>query len=179
MREEPWFTIPGVQDGERTLEESIKGLHVLRHVALGSTILDLGCAEGLISQWLLDCGAKSAEGYDNRAVRLQAGKRIMSVLPEPYGVKFGYMDFRKPNTWPELKPKYDIVLALSVLHKLRKPQLLLTLAMMKCERWLAIRAPARVLKGGLAIHKTVENNGFKLASESDEGSWVGIFRKCI
>ena len=172
-----WFTIPGIQDGERTLEEGIRGIEVLRHEAKGATVLDLGCAEGLIARWFIEAGARSADGLDCDRRALALG-HALAERRDGRKLHLWWADFDDPATWPGLKADYDIVLCLSVLHKLKAPEPLLDFAIGKARRWLAVRAPARTLKNSFAIKTTIEEAGFRMVSEVMDIPWVGIFRRC-
>lgn len=107
-----WYQIAGVQTGDRTLEQQITGLEELD--VRGHDVLELGCAEGLMSRWMVqERGAAHVTGVDSvldhiREARKQCeGHPIQLVVhnlntPRPFG-------------------GYDTVMALAVLHKLRRP----------------------------------------------------------
>lgn len=107
-----WFKIDGVQDGDRTLEQQLEGLRPLVHMAPGKSVLDVGCAEGLVDIGLHDLGAR-VHGIDVvvdhiGTARLMRGKRAIQF------------DLADANTYRPTR-HYDIVLMLAILHKLKDP----------------------------------------------------------
>jgi len=110
-----WFKIPGVQDGDRTLEDQMKGLGWLFANVKNNTVLDVGCAEGLLSiELAARYGAKSVHGVEVVADHVvMANKLKGSKLP----ITFECADM---NKWRP-KKKYDIVVALAILQKLKDP----------------------------------------------------------
>lgn len=109
-----WLRIPGVQPGERTLEEQLLGLERALAEAKGKHILDLGCAEGLIGQRFAEAGAARVVGVDGLEEHIEVGRRY---CPD---VQFEHSNLNQVEL-PEA-PSYDIVLALAILHKLHKPE---------------------------------------------------------
>lgn len=109
-----WFAIPGVQQGERTLAEQARGLEPALAACKGKTVLDLGCAEGLIAQACLARGARLVRGYDFNAPFLDTAAALEL---DPARAEFFYYDLNKPLATPPA----DIVLALAIVHKLRDP----------------------------------------------------------
>jgi len=107
-----WFSTPG-RPGDRRLEDQLKGLDWLFANVRGKTVLDLGCAEGLISIKLAQRGALAVHGVDVVAEHLGVGNKLRGDLP----VTFEQADL---NHW---RPKfqYDIVIALALMHKLKNP----------------------------------------------------------
>lgn len=166
-----WFTIPGLQEGERTLEEGVRGLEPLAEHAEGASVLDLGCAEGLIGQWFLEHWAYRVDGLDASKPMLDVGRSLAGPLP----MTLQWADFNAPGTWPPMASQYDIVLCLSVLHKLREPRALLDYACLKARRWLAVRVPGRIVKG-LSVADLVLERGFELVSQDGPRPLVLIFR---
>lgn len=109
-----WFIDSrGDRAGDRTLEQQLLGLTPLLQSAEDKTILDVGCAEGLISLALADAGARFVHGIEMRADFVD----VANSLRGPRPVKFTHADAN------EYKPqrRYDIVIMLAVLHKLRDP----------------------------------------------------------
>jgi SAM-dependent methyltransferase len=108
-----WFAIPGVQSGDRTLDEQAKGLDPLLEQVKGRSVLDLGCAEGLISHLMLEHGARSVKGLEynedfiQQAARLVRDRRASFVLHDLNG--------------PIVDAEADVVLALAIIHKLKQP----------------------------------------------------------
>lgn len=107
-----WFRIDGVQDGDRTFEQQLEGLRPLFQMVPGKTVLDVGCAEGLISNALMDAGAKSVTGIEVVKEHVEAARAL-------YGRRCAFVHgdadlYRPPR-------RYDVVLLLAVLHKLKDP----------------------------------------------------------
>ena len=158
--------------GQVSLEERMIGLDCLE----GDTILDLGCAEGLISHSLIIRGAKVAHGFDKSLDRVNRGNATTSDSVTLYQA-----DLNSPPV-PPLK-RYDIVLVLAILQKLEHPEDLLIYAMRHAKDWLAIRTPAKVLCDRrsnfrrLDTAKFVTAEGFRLVCEIRSPVWVGVFRR--
>lgn len=130
-----WFDIPGVQPGERSLQEQMKGLDPAIEICAGKSVLDLGCAEGMISQAFRAHGARPVIGLDNNAVFIG---RAMALNADSE-VSFRLADLREFVAAPDLVS--DIVLALAIVHKLFDPgRLLFEFAGLARER-LVIRLP--------------------------------------
>lgn len=183
-----WFNIGG-QTGERDLAYQTKGLEALRRHAIGMTVLDLGCAEGLVGQWFCDGGAVlHVDGVDYSETRVAIGKGLTSDR-----VRLHVADLNDLTTLPLLRPKYDIVLMLAILQKLERPGCLLDFAMQRSRRWIAIRTPARVIDDKRSGHRRLDvadylcERGFALVQESDGHpddptrvnpagpAWLGVF----
>jgi 2-polyprenyl-3-methyl-5-hydroxy-6-metoxy-1,4-benzoquinol methylase len=111
-----WFKIPGVQAGDRTLEQQMEALEHLLDECRSMTVLDLGCAEGLIGREFARAGAQVL-GVDALPDHLKVAREqcqgVVNIRFEPLD-----LNLVRPE---ERQPQYDIVLALGVLHKLRHP----------------------------------------------------------
>lgn len=118
-----WFTIDGIQAGKYTVKDRLFALDRIKPHARGASVLDIGCAEGLLSKWLIDiCGAKSVTGLEKHAPYAEMARHIMRGYDAAYHV----VDLDFFETWLEYKPgelapNYDIVLALRVIQKLARP----------------------------------------------------------
>ncbi len=108
----PWFTV-GSAIGDRTLKQQLKGLGDLRERVAGKTVLDVGCAEGLISTYLFDHGAAAVHGLEVRPDFIETA----NALRGDRAVAFELAD---ANDYEPVR-RYDIVIMLAVLHKLRDP----------------------------------------------------------
>lgn len=121
-----WFVIPGVQPGERSLEEQIKGLADALARCAGKTVLDLGCAEGLIALEFVKAGAASVYACDCNVEAIDAARVAGAALNEEQRGRVGF-HVRNINDLVEdelgSRPvwSHDIVLALAVLHKMHDP----------------------------------------------------------
>ena len=136
-----WFKIAGVQDGDRTLEMQLTGLELLLENVAGKTVLDLGCAEGLISKHVIDRGAAQVDGLSIVESEIDMARKLTVGLP----AQFHVVDLRAWNKWLEanprrLRPRYDVVLMLSVIHKMKIIAPFVELALTFADDWLALRA---------------------------------------
>jgi SAM-dependent methyltransferase len=112
-----WFAIPGVQSGDRTLDEQIKGLEPMLADVKGRSVLDLGCAEGLISQVVLAHGAARLVGLDYNAGFVARAQQLVTDAR----AKFGVHDLNAVAPHFYMSCHADVVLALAVIHKLKQP----------------------------------------------------------
>lgn len=140
-----WFTIPGVQTGERDIKERVLPLAPLLPYVAGATILDLGCAEGCISKWLIDAGkAKLVHGLEKYEPWIETARILFASYERS---KFGPMDFNEFDfNQPWLLPKYDIVLCLNVAQKLFDPKKFLIAAAAKAEKFFVYSGPEATLQ---------------------------------
>lgn len=116
-----WLAIPGVQTGDRTLEDQLKGLGPLLAEVKGKTVCDLGCAEGLIGLELLNHGAASLYGCDVIEGNIAEARRQAAART---GCRFQCIDIERLVEQEENSAelwRYDIVLALAIFHKLKDP----------------------------------------------------------
>lgn len=92
----------------RSLKEQMMGLAQALEETRGKTVLDVGCAEGLIGLEFKRAGAKQVDGVDNNEDFVRCALRN--------GMRVLHASINEPL--PEgLLERYDIVLALAVLHK--------------------------------------------------------------
>lgn len=181
-----WFSLAGIQTGEFDLKDRLYTFEdrKTRKRARGSTILDLGCAEGLLSKWLLDtCGAKSVHGLD----RFEPYVKMARSLMRNYDAKYEVCDFDLFDTWRELNPgflspKYDLVLLLRVLQKLARPAEFLKTAAALAGKSLLLQVPQRVLLDARSNYVPIDvvtllASEFKLvvSRERGDGEFTGLF----
>ncbi len=175
---EGWFDTPG-RKGDRTLEMQLLGLDPLFDEVRGATILDIGCAEGLIS---LELARKGAEvtGVEIVASHIETAKQLRGALP----CRFEVAD---ANVY-EPDGEYDIVLLLAILHKLKDPSATCTRFAKAAKSLLVMRlppehAPAVVDKrSGLVKHDmaaVMTYQGFHLEriTRGSFSEWCGFWRR--
>lgn len=184
--EKGWFIIDGVQEGDRYVTEQLTGLGMLEDNAKGCSVLDFGCAEGLISRHLVQtCGASGAVGLSLVGREIEQGRRQCDGLPIAlHQVNLdefrGWLD-AFPN---ELQPA-DIVLLLSILHKLKHPLRFLDLALRYARNMVAIRLPGPVIIDARSdrvpynVKQHMRNRGFILADKpkGPRGEWLTIWQR--
>ena len=180
-----WFAIPGVQDGPRTLAEQMMGLDAAIAETPGKSVLDLGCAEGLISLEFAKAGAESVRGIEFNPNLIEAAENELSkVWPLP--VRFDRVDLRRCGA---AEQKYDIVLALAILHKLDSPMQGAKFCCDSAKSLIVARLPigsTGVIEGkhspGSAcdLNKEFARYGFKIERKEagPRGEWVHYYRKC-
>jgi 2-polyprenyl-3-methyl-5-hydroxy-6-metoxy-1,4-benzoquinol methylase len=139
-----WFKIPGVRDGDRTLKEQMIGLEPALAEAKGKTVLDLGCAEGLIAREFARAGAKQVVGIELLAAHLAVAKAQCRGLDN---ISFICAHLGDYIVTLESIPQYDIVLALGIIHKLHDPAVPLRFAAQSAKSLVLFRAPAKKYDG--------------------------------
>lgn len=113
MRTHGWFHTPN-RPGDRTLEQQMTGLGPMFDEVPGKTVLDVGCAEGLISIECARRGAVSTHGVEFVAGHIEIARGLASELP---GCTF---EVANANGY-QPRRAYDVVLLLAILHKLVDP----------------------------------------------------------
>lgn len=112
---EGWFSTPG-RPGDRTLEEQLKGLIPLCRAVEDKSVLDVGCAEGLISILMARHGAKFVRGIEIVPGHVKVAREQAAWLP------YSSIAFVEDDANTYLPTcQYDVVLMLAILHKLRDP----------------------------------------------------------
>jgi len=97
--------------GTVTLEEQLRGLSFALAEAKGKTVLDAGCAEGWIGREFLKAGAVRVDAFDHSDLMVAAAR---SALGEGGRVELHNVSKPFPD-W--MAARYDIVLALAIIHK--------------------------------------------------------------
>lgn len=132
---ERWFKNTGAGHGDRTVAEQMTGLGDAVAVAKGKTVLDVGCAEGLISREFARAGAQSVHGIEIIPRHVEIAEDLCRGL----ACTFQVMNL---NDWDGtgIEPR-DVVLALAVLHKMRDPAATAALVAKVTRHLLVIRLP--------------------------------------
>lgn len=133
-----WFNIPGQQDGARTVEMQMRGLSHALAEARGKTVLDIGCAEGCISFEFMLAGASKVFGFDCNDKLLSTAVLARRKLPRAKRLRTEFLrcDFAEMP-----RGKWDIVLALAIIHKLPEPADAVRRVAGSCKRLVVIRLP--------------------------------------
>jgi hypothetical protein len=181
-----WFPV-GKGEHERTLVDQMRGMRPVVDEFRAAKLrgrplsgLDVGCAEGLISMEMAKAGASHMHGVEIVPDRVADASRMRGSLP---------CSFEAANivTYTPAKP-YDVLLALSILHKLPDPSATLyRLVHNYCQRLVVLKLPP--LRGPLVIDPRSENVphdldavlqdlGFHLEHQAlgHRDEWIGVWR---
>lgn len=90
------FNIVGRRDGT-TIEERIVGLENLIGSSNGKSVLDFGCAEGLIALEFAKNGASTIDGFDVQDISIEKAKAIFRETKIKTKYKFKQADLDNPN----------------------------------------------------------------------------------
>jgi SAM-dependent methyltransferase len=205
-RPDGWFRIDGVQDGHVEFERQFRGLEIDRAQASGARVLDLGCAEGLISLEMAKAGAALVHGVELEAKRVETARSLFAAHPEVQSTFIAYdlngfpelfLTQTADSEWKDtaLLTRYDIVLCLAIAMKLARPAPFLRLASALCDRVFAVRLPFPVIDDPRSDNIPVDvkrllADEFDLVQETElypedpkkpyvpgEYGWLGIFQR--
>lgn len=175
-----WFNT-SIRDGDRSLGEQMTGLEQVVSEAPGKTVLDCGCAEGLISFELAKAGAASCLGLEAVRRHLDAARALNGELPCTFE-RVDLNDFSLPA-----EKTFDIVLLLAILHKLHDPSAVCAMFAAACTDLCVIRLPPsgpvindpRSLNVPHDIAAVMKAAGFVLERETvgPRSEWLAYFRR--
>lgn len=175
-----WFSTPG-RPGDRTLDDQLKGLDWLFANCAGKTVLDIGCAEGLISIELARRGALAVHGIEIVPEHVAVANKLRGDLPVTFEVG-------DANVWRPRRA-YDIVIALALLHKLKNPTAAAAAFAEAAREAVVLRLPPehaptiidpRSKNEPHHIGETMRRAGFKLVHAAKDGhfnEWVGVWTR--
>lgn len=176
----PWFKTEGREDGDRTLKQQLRGLGDLIDRVSGKTVLDIGCAEGLIAMHLIDRGAIAVHGIEMREDFVLEGLRIR-------GDRAVALECANANDYEPVR-QYDIVIMLAVLHKLKDPTAACKKFAAAAREMVVLRLPPKYAprivddRSGGVIHdmsKAMGSSGFMLknACLGPRAEWMGYYER--
>lgn len=174
-----WFDTNG-RPGDRTLKQQLTGLEDLLKMVPGKTVLDVGCAEGLISFQLFDEGARAVHGIEVVDEHVAHGLKLR-------GDRAVTLEVADANHYTPVR-QYDIVIMLAVLHKLRNPSEAAKRFALAARESIVLRLPpsheAFVIdarSGGVKhdIGKVLRESGFMLknALHGPFEEWMGYYER--
>lgn len=180
----PWF------GGHRSAAEQMLGLDSVFAYAGEASVLDLGCADGDIALEFMRRGAGPVHACEIMISRIRtAHRRRPPLFSNDHPLYFTcdlehFAEFYDVNR-DVLLPRYGIVLALSIAHKLKRPEFFLRQCCNLAAGMLAIRLPSPAIDDPrssnvkLDVRAYVTNRGFALeaAPPTCRGEWLGIFRR--
>jgi len=190
----PWHII-GNNGGQVPFDRQWKGLNTLD--LQGKTVIDIGCAEGLVSMKCCEEGAALVHGLELRERAVEVGRSIAGYSGKSDQVKFFQADLSRPEqalNLPGILPKYDVVIANAVIQKVKKrASRALEAVLSKASDQLIIRLPERAVqtKNGGTVDpvERAQAAGFEMVWEAcgyPEGeppypiegeAWLALFRK--
>lgn len=176
-----WFSTSN-RIGDRTLDQQMLGLTPLLKEVNNKTVLDLGCAEGLISLEMIDHGAISVHGVEIVPGHVELAKSISKPFADQCTFEVGDCNTYIPDK------DYDVVLALALLHKLRDPTAACMRFANRCRQLMVIRMPPAAApfisdsRSGNVPHDisgTMKKMSFRLdtVTRSYLNEWCGYYRR--
>lgn len=116
------------------------GLDPALAVAKGASVIDLGCAEGSISRAFAAAGASEVLGVELLQDHINVARTVCKAHSQVSFVVSELGEYIRQRPEPK---RFDIVLMLSVAHKLKDPGLIVTFAGKSTRKLLAFRGPNR------------------------------------
>lgn len=103
--------------GSHTLEKRLIGLeHLLAHAA-GKSVLDIGCAEGLVLREFMRRGAVVGHGVDVEATRIAAARERLGAADTALAT-VDVARFPWGGAPAFVRERYDVILLMGVLHRI-------------------------------------------------------------
>ena len=160
--------------GKWPIGQRLSGLDQLLNACEGRTVLDLGCAEGVIARAFLDAGARLIHGFDIDEERVRSAAGLCNGAPGQFraGNLEDWADFGTRHD-DMLLPAYDIVLYLGIHQHLKSQTRMATLtgAASRAKEWFAIRMPEAVMQSD-NVRAGLAEMGFDLHHE--QGGVAGM-----
>lgn len=138
MTRHGWFRLDGVQGGDRTVDEQMRGLQPALEACKDKSVLDLGCAEGLIAREFARAGAVVV-GIELLADHCAVARRVCKGLP----VEIIQSELKAHIDSNPEPVKFDIVLALGIAHKLHDPGSCIAFAAKSAKELVVFRGPGK------------------------------------
>jgi 2-polyprenyl-3-methyl-5-hydroxy-6-metoxy-1,4-benzoquinol methylase len=176
-KKQGWFHTEG-RLGDRMLKTQLIGLGPLFDEIAGKSVLDVGCAEGLISLELVKRGARMVDGVEIVAGHIEIANGL--------AVESTTFHVADANVYEPVQA-YDVVLFLALLHKLKNPTEAAKRICAWCLDLCVVRLPpsgpviiddrserephdiaAALLASGFVLEKT---------TEGPYREWMGYFRR--
>ena len=173
--------------GRHPVAHRLEGLAPLFARTAGASLLDLGCAEGLVSlAFAREGGAARIHGFDVDPGRTAFARHLFSREAGGVEARFRTADLERWTAFlgenrDLLLPAYDVVLFLGLYHHLSEGARRETLegALDRCGRWFALRTPRRLVERD-DLEGILRNRGFRLLNFMEGAAgrgWFGIFEK--
>lgn len=146
--------------GKSDPNKRVRALLPVVEQARNQTVLDLGCAEGLMLQPFLAGGARFVHGVDESYRRVRSARRFFGTARS----RFDVVDLNQPHSLQDRNiflPVYDTVLFLGVYQHL-KPKVrnaTLAAALGMARQIFLIRCPKPLLDASL---KLIRSSGFRV-----------------
>jgi 2-polyprenyl-3-methyl-5-hydroxy-6-metoxy-1,4-benzoquinol methylase len=181
-----WFKIPGVQEGDRRIEDQLKGLRLALEESTGKKILDLGAAEGLIGNEFLKAGAAAVYGCEVVEEHVEVARKMFPKLEMSVQ---NLNDVEKRNRWFAKVGKCDTAIMLAILHKLKDPLEVVTEVVKYADPSLIVIRTAERTPGYIQDERSkfqrfefkpiLEHSGYRLelTTRGHFNEWMGYFRK--
>lgn len=135
-----WMAVPGIREqADRALSEQMAGLEDALALTPGKTVLDLGCAEGLIGREFALAGAASVLGIEVLETHLEVARKACADCKQMKFICANLTDYMPAHEPPE---QFDIVLCLGIAHKLRHPETVMRFSCRSAKDLVCFRAPA-------------------------------------
>lgn len=168
-----WFIIPGLQGGLRTFADQAAGLQPVFDSCAGKSVLDLGCAEGLIGIECARRGARFVRGIEGNGQHAAVARVLAAGLPvEIMDANMRLVTLVKSDR------TFDIVLALGIISKMPDTVAGMRWACRTCDDVLAFRGGSRYQAGVLGskrldgmpadVRAIMRDEGFTLQADGKD-----------
>jgi SAM-dependent methyltransferase len=164
------------------LTQQLLGIEPVFQEVQGKTVLDVGCAEGLIALAMFDAGARFVFGVEIVEQHIKVANSLIGKRK----LEFVHAD---ANSYQPVE-QYDIVLMLAILQKLRDPHHACRRFARAAKELCVLRLPPKNApliideRSGLRpfnMKEAMGEEGFDLTEVRDGpyNEWVGYFRRRV